>query len=80
MIASKSNDHEGFYLLQNLLIYYPMNELQPNLRQIFMVIFQRLSSSKTAKYIRGVILFFCLYASKVGATSLIELIDNIQKQ
>lgn len=23
MIASKSNDHEGFYLMQNLLLHYP---------------------------------------------------------
>lgn len=23
MIASKANDHEGFYLLQNLILFYP---------------------------------------------------------
>uniref|UniRef100_A0A1A9VIB6 Exportin-2 n=1 Tax=Glossina austeni TaxID=7395 RepID=A0A1A9VIB6_GLOAU len=78
MIASKSNDHEGFYLLQNLLTYYPLSELQSNMRQIFALLFQRLSLSKTTKYVRGIIVFFCYYASKLGASALVELIDQIQ--
>jgi len=53
MIASKANDHEGFYLLQNLLSYYPAAEIQPTLRQIFGLLFQRLSLSKTPKYLSG---------------------------
>lgn len=78
MIASKSNDHEGFYLMQNLLTYYPMSELQPSMRQIFALLFQRLSLSKTTKYVRGIIVFFCYYTAKLGATALVELIDQIQ--
>lgn len=78
MIASKSNDHEGFYLMQNLLSYYPLPELQERMRQIFALLFQRLSLSKTTKYVRGLIVFFCYYTSKLGAPSLVELIDQIQ--
>lgn len=54
------------------------NELQDNMRQIFALLFQRLSSSKTTKYVRSLIVFFCFYAAKVGATELVDLIDNIQ--
>lgn len=54
------------------------NEIQENIRQIFGLLFQRLSSSKTAKYVRGFVVFLCFYAAKVGATPLVELIDNIQ--
>lgn len=78
MIASKTNDHEGFYLMQNLINYYPMHELQQSLRQIFALLFQRLSLSKTTKYVRGLIVFFSYYATKMGASSLVELIDTIQ--
>lgn len=78
MIASKSNDHEGFYLIQNLLAYYPTEQLQPNMRQIFALLFQRLSLSKTTKYVRGIIVFLCYYTAKMSATALVELIDQIQ--
>lgn len=78
MIASKANDHEGFYLLQNLLFYYNPTELQTSMRQIFGLLFQRLSISKTAKYLNGIIVFFCFYVVKVGPIPLVQLIDEIQ--
>lgn len=61
---------------------FPFNrgELQENMRQIFALLFQRLSLSKTTKYVRGLIVFFSFYTAKIGATSLVELIDNIQAQ
>ncbi|TDG47824.1 hypothetical protein AWZ03_005778 [Drosophila navojoa] len=78
MIASKANDHEGFYLLQNLLYYYNADELQTNMRQIFGLLFQRLSLSKTAKYVNGIIVLFSFYVVKVGGTPLVQLIEQIQ--
>uniref|UniRef100_A0A6P4FW59 Exportin-2 n=1 Tax=Drosophila rhopaloa TaxID=1041015 RepID=A0A6P4FW59_DRORH len=78
MIASKANDHEGFYLLQNLLSYYPAAEIQPNLRQIFGLLFQRLSLSKTPKYISGIIVFFSFYVIKYSGGQLAQMIDEIQ--
>lgn len=50
------------------------------MRQILALLFQRLSLSKTAKYIRGFIGFLCFYIAKVDANSLVEMIDNIQAQ
>ncbi|BFF94387.1 exportin-2 [Drosophila madeirensis] len=78
MIASKANDHEGFYLLQNLLSYYPAAEMQSSMRQIFGLLFQRLSLSKTPKYISGIIVFFCFYVIKADGSHLAKLIDEIQ--
>lgn len=80
MIASKSNDHEGFYLLQNLILYYPRADLQQSMAQIFTLLFQRLSSSKTTKYVKSLIVFFNFYAAKIGANELIQLVDGIQNQ
>lgn len=48
------------------------------MRQIFALLFQRLSLSKTTKYVRGIIVFFCYYATKLGGSALIELIDSLQ--
>lgn len=78
MIASKSNDHEGFYLLQSLIMYYPRADLQQSMAQIFTLLFQRLSSSKTTKYVKCLIVFFNFYAAKIGPNELIQLIDGIQ--
>lgn len=80
MIASKSNDHEGFYLLQNLILYYPRADIQQSMQQIFTLLFQRLSSSKTTKYVKSLIVFFNFYAAKIGPNELIQLIDGIQNQ
>lgn len=80
MIASKSNDHEGFYLLQNLISYYPRADLLPVMPQVFTLLFQRLSSSKTTKFVRCLIVLFNFYAIKVGPNELIQLIDGIQNQ
>lgn len=80
MIASKNNDHEGFYLMQTLLEHYPSAELQASISQIFALLFQRLTQTKTTKYVRCLIVFFAFYAAKVGGTALIEIIDRIQPQ
>lgn len=78
MIASKVNDHEGFYLLQCLINNYPLQELSQHMRQIFSLLFQRLSSTKTTKFVTNLIVFFCFYAGKIGGTDLVQLIDGIQ--
>lgn len=57
-----------------------MQDLQGNMRQIFSLLFQRLTSSKTTKFVKSLIVFFAFYAAKIGSASLIELIDGIQSQ
>ncbi|KAJ4428957.1 hypothetical protein ANN_25953 [Periplaneta americana] len=80
LIASKVNDHEGFYLLQSLIEHFPDNNLSPYMRQVFVLLFHRLSSSRTTKFVRGLIVFFTLYAIKYGASNLIAMLDSIQPE
>ncbi|KAK5647359.1 hypothetical protein RI129_002251 [Pyrocoelia pectoralis] len=80
LIASKANDHEGFYLMQNIIQYVPIEALTPYHKQIFFLLFQRLSSSKTTKYVIGTIVFFSLYVIKFSANELVSTIDGIQAQ
>ncbi|XP_044745803.1 exportin-2 [Coccinella septempunctata] len=79
LIASKTNDHEGFHLLQNLILHFPMEALAPYQKQIFFLLFQRLSSSKTTKFVINIIVFFSLYAIQYSPKQLITTIDEIQR-
>ncbi|KDR18464.1 exportin-2 [Zootermopsis nevadensis] len=78
LIASKVNDHEGFYLLQSLVEHFPDDNLSPYMKQVFVLLFHRLSSSKTTKFVKGLIVFFSLYAVKYGAGNLVGMVDSIQ--
>ncbi|XP_060521599.1 exportin-2 [Cylas formicarius] len=80
LIASKSNDHEGFYLMQSLIQHFPTERLGPYLKQVFFLLFQRLSSSKTTKYVVNLIVFFSLFSVKYSPNELISIVDGIQTQ
>lgn len=78
LIASKTNDHEGFYLLQSMIEHLPADSLANYVRQIFVILFQRLTSSKTTKYVKSLLVFFFVFAIKNGGSSLINTCDQIQ--
>ncbi|XP_052256836.1 exportin-2-like isoform X3 [Dreissena polymorpha] len=78
LIASKQNDHEGFFLINRMIEKMPSEVLQPYMKQVFILLFQRLQSSKTTKYIKSLLVFFCVYAIRYGAPALIEMVDGIQ--
>ncbi|XP_014296860.1 exportin-2 [Microplitis demolitor] len=80
LIASKANDNEGFLLMQAIIQHFPPETLQPYVKQIFVLLFQRLSSSKTTKFVKNLIVFFAYYIIKYGATNFIQIIDDIQPQ
>ncbi|XP_043510081.1 exportin-2 [Frieseomelitta varia] len=78
LIASKANDHEGFLLLQSIIEHFAPNILEPYMKQIFILLFQRLSSSKTTKFVKGLIVFFAYYIIRYGSNNLVTIIDEIQ--
>ncbi|CAN7996022.1 unnamed protein product [Ixodes hexagonus] len=78
LIASKANDHEGFYILQSLLEHMDSGALKQYIRQVFLLLFQRLQSSKTTKFVRGLLVFFGLFVYRYGAPTLIATVDDIQ--
>ncbi|XP_012275464.1 exportin-2 isoform X2 [Orussus abietinus] len=80
LIASKSNDHEGFLLIQSIIEHFAPNVLEPYMKQVFVLLFQRLSSSKTTKFVKGIIVFFAYYIIRFGSSSLVTIIDQIQPQ
>jgi exportin-2 (importin alpha re-exporter) len=50
------------------------------MKQVFFLLFHRLSSSRTTEFVKGLIVFFSLYAVKYGAGSLIGMVDSIQPE
>jgi len=78
LIASKINDHEGFYLMGAMIEYLEPSLLSKHIENIFILLFQRLQSSKTTKYVKSLLVFFSLFASKYGGSCLIKTVEAIQ--
>ncbi|KAM3923511.1 exportin-2 isoform 1-T3 [Leptodactylus fuscus] len=78
LIASKTNDHQGFYLLNSIIEHLPSECVDQYKRQIFIVLFQRLQNSKTTKFVKSFLVFLNLYCVKYGAVGLQEMVDSIQ--
>ncbi|CAO2577634.1 CSE1L [Lemmus lemmus] len=78
LIASKANDHQGFYLLNSIIEHMPPESVDQYRKQIFILLFQRLQSSKTTKFIKSFLVFINLYCIKYGALALQEIFDGIQ--
>lgn len=80
LVASKSNDHEGFYLLQTMLEFFPKEALSQFFHRLFVLLFQRLSSSKTTKYVKCLLVFFSLFAIRYSPSELVAIIDAVQSR
>uniref|UniRef100_A0A7M4EMZ8 Exportin-2 n=1 Tax=Crocodylus porosus TaxID=8502 RepID=A0A7M4EMZ8_CROPO len=78
LIASKANDHQGFYLLNSIIEHMPPESVDQYRKQIFILLFQRLQNSKTTKFIKSFLVFVNLYCIKYGALALQEIFDSIQ--
>ncbi|KAM5246124.1 exportin-2 isoform 2-T2 [Ctenodactylus gundi] len=78
LIASKANDHQGFYLLNSIIEHMPPESVDQYRKQIFILLFQRLQNSKTTKFIKSFLVFINLYCIKYGALALQEILDGIQ--
>ena len=63
-----------------LLQHYPREELLQNMTQIFSLLFQRLSLSKTTKFVKGLIVFLCYYAVEFGGDTLANVINSLQSK
>ncbi|CAK8690429.1 unnamed protein product [Clavelina lepadiformis] len=78
LIASKSNDHFGFYILNTMVEEMKIEVLKPYMKQIFSLLFQRLMRSKTVKYVRSLLVFFAVYIVRNSPDDFYELVQSIQ--
>lgn len=78
LIASKSYDIHGFELLEVIMTSVPVETLRAFLKQIAVLLLQRLQSSKTEKYVKKLTVFVGILSIKLGADFVIQFIDDVQ--
>jgi exportin-2 (importin alpha re-exporter) len=78
LIASKATDHEGLALLQTMMVHLPAADLDAKIKDIFALIFQRLTCSKTTKFVKHVLICFSTYAFLRGADALACAVNQLQ--
>ena len=76
--STKSSDHLGFELLTSLTRKTPAQVLQPLASNLFTIIFSRLSSAKTTKYVRSFVLFLSNLILSHGPSFVITSIDALK--
>jgi exportin-2 (importin alpha re-exporter) len=78
LISSKANDQHGFALLTGIVRGIPLEAVTPYLGTIFQLLFQRLSSLKTHKFVRGFVVFMSTFVCIHGAAQLLEVLNTVQ--
>ena len=78
LVASKTNDHEGFNLLQSMIEFMPHEVMNQYNSGIFKLLFQRLTSSKTTKFIKSFLVFISFFTYHYNGSILQEMCDSIQ--
>lgn len=78
LIASKAYDTYGFEILEIIILYINMDRLKPYLKQIAVLLLQRLQNSKTERYVKQLVVFLATISIKLGPDFVVELIDGVQ--
>ncbi|KYQ88883.1 hypothetical protein DLAC_10692 [Tieghemostelium lacteum] len=64
LLSMPSQDHEGFYLLESIVEFVPLESYKDMISKIFDLIIQRISTKKTEKILRCFIVFLCVFIAK----------------
>lgn len=52
--------------------------MQEYLKPIYLLLFQRITSSKTTKFVKCLLVYFSVFINKYGADNFISIIDSIE--
>ncbi|SCU95530.1 LADA_0G16094g1_1 [Lachancea dasiensis] len=78
LIASKTYDVNGLELLEYIISFMPMEKVQPYMKQIAVLLLQRLQNSRTEKYIKKFVVFLSILAHRRGSDLIVDFIDEVQ--
>lgn len=79
LIASKAYEVHGFELLESIMLYTNLDQLKPYLKQIAVLLLQRLQSSKTERYVKKLVVFLFLISWKLNGDFVVQFIDEVQE-
>lgn len=78
LIASKAYEVYGFELLEDIMLTIDLDKLRPYMKQIAVLLLQRLKTSKTERYVKKLVVFLNLLTLKYGGNFMIQFIDEVQ--
>ncbi|SMN18045.1 similar to Saccharomyces cerevisiae YGL238W CSE1 Nuclear envelope protein that mediates the nuclear export of importin alpha (Srp1p) [Maudiozyma saulgeensis] len=78
LIASKAYEVHGFELLEAIVLYINLDQLKPYLKQIAVLLLQRLQTSKTERYVKKLVVFLGLISWKMNGDFVVQFIDEVQ--
>ncbi|SCU88032.1 LANO_0D00870g1_1 [Lachancea nothofagi CBS 11611] len=78
LIASKTYDANGLELLEYIITYMPLESIQTYMKQIAVLLLQRLQNSRTEKYVKKFVVFLSVVAHKRGSDFVVNFIDEVQ--
>lgn len=80
LVASKAHDHEGFFILGALVNEggLPLADVDQYLATIWNLLFSRLQTSRTQKFVRSFVRFMADFAVRHGPSTLTASMDRVQ--
>jgi exportin-2 (importin alpha re-exporter) len=78
LLSVKKVDHCGMDLMVHILTYVPLPKLQPLMGEVLNVLFRRLSSKKTPKFCRLMIMFFSNFIIRYGMKAAVSTSSTVQ--
>lgn len=78
LLQLKQHDHEGLSILTTIILHYPKEIMEGYMSTVYTLLFQRLTTAKTPKYIRIIIIFFSVLVIVHGAESVVNRINALQ--
>jgi len=80
LLASKALDHEAFVVLAALMVRLPRGDFDRFLPTVWQLLFQRLQSARTTKYVKGLVGFLAVFMCNRGPQSVLDSMDALQPQ
>ncbi len=78
LVAMKSQDHEGMYILDALLVSMDAAFLSQYMGSIWQIIYQRLTAAKTSKFCKSFMYTGALLAALQGGDAAGQSMDSVQ--
>jgi len=78
LVAMKSQDHEGMYILDALLVSMDAGVLAQYLGSVWQVVYQRLTAAKTTKFCKSFMYTGSLLAALRGGDAAGQSMDSVQ--
>ncbi|ESL12217.1 CAS/CSE/importin domain protein [Trypanosoma rangeli SC58] len=78
LLQYKNYDHEGLNILTAVVMAYPKDIIAPHMGNVYQVLFQRLQTSRTPKYVRILIIFLSIVVTFHGADDVVAKVNLIQ--